>query len=111
VILDTSAVIERVRARKPVTEDITAVTLVEYPEIIYYRHFWGGVVFPVYEDYIVAHRLQQALVGLGKSQAFSDLLVAAVAINRDEEATRDGDFEVIGEVARVLGLLLKVATT
>jgi predicted nucleic acid-binding protein len=38
--------------------------------------------------------------------------VAAVAINRGEElATRDGDFEVIGEAARVLGLLLKVATT
>ncbi|MFZ8810548.1 MAG: hypothetical protein ACO2PN_20875 [Pyrobaculum sp.] len=69
MILDTSAVIERVRARKPVTEDITAVTLVEYPKIIYYRHFSGGVVFPVYEDYIVAHRLQLALIGLGKPQA------------------------------------------
>jgi len=112
VILDTSAVVERVRARKPVTEDITAVTLVEYPKIIYYRHFSGGVVFPVYEDYIVAHRLQLALIGLGKPQAFSDLLVAAVAINRGEVlATRDSDFEVIGEAARVLGLLLKVATT
>jgi predicted nucleic acid-binding protein len=110
VILDTSAVIERVRARKPITEDITAVTLVEYPKIIYYRHFSGGVVFPVYEDYIVAHRLQLALIG--KPQAFSDLLVAAVAINRGEElATRDGDFEVIGEAARAFGLLLKVATT
>jgi hypothetical protein len=70
------------------------------------------VVFPVYEDYIVAHRLRLGLIGLGKSQAFSDLLVAAVAINRGEVlATRDGDFEVIGEAARVLGLLLKVATT
>ena len=69
------------------------------------------MVFPVYEDYIVAHRLRLGLIGLGKSQAFSDLLVAAVAINRGEEATRDSDFEVIGEAARVLGLLLKVATT
>jgi hypothetical protein len=67
VILDTSAVIERVRARKPIAEDITAVTLVEYPKIIYYRHFSGGMVFPVYEEYIVAHRLQLALVGLGKA--------------------------------------------
>jgi hypothetical protein len=39
VIIDTSVVIERVRSRKPVTEDITAVTLMEYPKIIYYRHF------------------------------------------------------------------------
>lgn len=46
MILDTSAVIERVRARRPVVEDITAVTLVEYPRIIYYKHFSGGVIFP-----------------------------------------------------------------
>jgi predicted nucleic acid-binding protein len=66
------------------------------------------VVFPVYEDYIVAHRLQQTLVGLGKPQAFSDLLVAAVAINRgDVLATRDGDFEVIGEAARSSGCFSK----
>jgi predicted nucleic acid-binding protein len=52
----------------------------------------------------VAHRLQLALIGLGKLQAFSDLLVAAVAINRGEVlATRSSDFEVIGEAARVLG--------
>jgi len=69
------------------------------------------VVFPVYEDCIVAHRLQLVLIGLGKPQAFSDLLVAAVAINRGEElATRDNDFDVIGEAARILGLLLKVTT-
>jgi len=66
------------------------------------------MVFPVY----VAYRLQQALVGLGKPQAFSDLLVAAVAINRGEVlATRDSDFKVIGKPPGVLGLLLKVATT
>ena len=46
MILDTSAVIERVRARKPISEDLTIATLVEYPKIIYYRHFSGGVVFP-----------------------------------------------------------------
>ncbi|AEA13004.1 putative nucleic acid-binding protein, containing PIN domain protein [Thermoproteus uzoniensis 768-20] len=66
MILDTSAVIERVRARRPVTEDITAVTLVEYPKIVYYKHFSGGVIFPIYEDYMVAHRLQLALIGLGR---------------------------------------------
>jgi predicted nucleic acid-binding protein len=92
-------------------EDITAVTLVEYPKIVYYKHFSGGVIFPIYEDYIVAHRLQLALIGLGKPQAFSDLLVAAVAINRGEElATRDRDFDVIAEAAGALGLRLKVTT-
>lgn len=76
------------------------MTLEEYPKIIYYRHFSGGVVFPVYVDYIVAHRLQLGLIGLGKPQAFSDLLVAGVAISRGEDlATRDRDFEVIGEAA------------
>ncbi|MDK2371900.1 MAG: hypothetical protein QI197_00720 [Candidatus Korarchaeota archaeon] len=30
-ILDTGIVIDRVREKKPIQEDITAVTLVEYP--------------------------------------------------------------------------------
>jgi predicted nucleic acid-binding protein len=69
------------------------------------------VIFPIYEDYIVAHRLQLALIGLGKPQAFSDLLVAAVAINRGEElAARDRDFDVIAEAAGALGLRLRVTT-
>lgn len=41
-LLDTSIVINRVKGREPVREDITFVTFVEYPRIIYYKHFYGG---------------------------------------------------------------------
>jgi len=40
-ILDTSIVIDRIK-EKPIQEDITAVTFVEYPRIIFYKHFHGG---------------------------------------------------------------------
>ena len=41
-ILDTSVVIDKVKLRKPINEDVTAVTLVEYPKIVYYKYFYGG---------------------------------------------------------------------
>ncbi len=46
-ILDTSIVIDRVREKKPINEDITTVTFVEYPRIIYYKYFYGGIIFPI----------------------------------------------------------------
>ncbi len=64
-ILDTSIVIDRVRKREPITEDITVVTLVEYPRIVYYKHFRGNVIFPVEHDYLTAHKLQLQLLKKG----------------------------------------------
>jgi len=46
-ILDTSIVIEKVKSREPIKEDITVITMVEYPRIVYYKHFYEGVVFPL----------------------------------------------------------------
>ena len=80
-ILDTSVVIDKVKLRKPINEDVTAVTLVEYPKIVYYKYFYGGIIFPIKQDFILAHRLQLVLLKIGKPQAFSDLLIAAIVIN------------------------------
>ena len=107
-LLDTSVVIDRVRSRSPIEEDITAVTLVEYPRIVYYKHFHGGVVFPIKHDFYLAHKLQLELLRLGRPQAFSDLLVASIAVNRDEELiTKDPDFEHIGVAVRNLGYVAR----
>ncbi|MCD6196059.1 MAG: hypothetical protein J7J82_04660, partial [Staphylothermus sp.] len=57
-ILDTSIVIDRVREKKPINEDITAVTFVEYPRLIYYKYFYGGIIFPIKNDFVLAHRIQ-----------------------------------------------------
>ena len=54
---DTSVVIDKARKGEPIDGDITAITLIEYPKIIYYRKFKGNIEFPVGEDYILAHKL------------------------------------------------------
>jgi len=108
-IFDTSVVVSRVKLRKPINEDITVVTLVEYPRIIYYKHFYGGVIFPIRQDFILAHKLQLELLKIGKPQAFSDLLVAAIALNRDEElVTHDQDFKYISDVAKGIDYSMKL---
>ena len=108
-ILDTSIVIDRIREKKSIQEDITAVTLVEYPRIIFYKHFYGGIIFPIRDDFILAHRIQLELLRVGKPQAFADLLVAAIAVNRDEElVTRDRDFTHICQAVGKLGYHMKL---
>jgi len=108
-ILDTSIVIDRVKLRKRINEDITVVTFIEFPKIIYYKYFYGGVIFPIRQDFILAHKLQLELLKIGKPQAFSDLLVAAIVINRDEELiTRDQDFKHISGVAEKIGYSMKL---
>jgi len=71
-VLDTSIVIDRVKLRKRINEDITVVTFIEFPKIIYYKYFYGGVIFPIRQDFILAHKLQLELLKIGKPQAFSD---------------------------------------
>lgn len=82
-ILDTNVVIDKVKLRKPVDEDITVVTLIGYPKIVYYKYFCGGVVFPIKQDFVLAHKLRLEPLKIGKPQAFSNLLIAAIVINRD----------------------------
>ncbi|MBS7653439.1 DNA-binding protein [Candidatus Bathyarchaeota archaeon] len=102
-------VVERVKGREPIEENITAVTLVEYPRIVYYKHFTGSVIFPIKGDYLLAHRLQLALLKMGRPQAFSDLLTAAVVVGRGEElSTYDEDFKQISEAAEKMGLIIRL---
>ena len=80
-ILDISVVIDLVRARKPVDGDITVVTYVEYPRIIYYKGFQGTIIFPDTEDYTIAHKLQLKPVEHGTPQQFPDPAMAVTAVN------------------------------
>ncbi len=45
-ILDTSVVINKVKSKESIKEDITVVMLVEYPRIVYRKHLYGGIIFP-----------------------------------------------------------------
>ncbi len=108
-IYDTSVVIDRARKGEHIDGDVTAITLVEYPRIIYYKKFEGDVKFPVREDYILAHRLQLKLLEMGRPQQASDLIIAAIAIRlREELVTMDSDFKDIAEAARELGYDFKL---
>ena len=108
-IYDTSVVIDRARRGEYIDGDITAITLIEYPRIIYYRKFEGNVEFPVRDDYILAHKLQLKPMEKGKPQQATDLIIAAIAVRLGEElATMDRDFEVIAEAARELGYMLRL---
>jgi predicted nucleic acid-binding protein len=85
------------------------VTFIEYPRIVYYKHFSGRVIFPLRGDYLLAHKLQLALLKIGRPQAFSDLITAAVVLSRGEELlTYDEDFEEISAAAERLGLFMRI---
>ena len=99
-ILDTSIVIERFKTNKEIKENITVVSLIEFPKISGYRLFTGSVYFPTLDEYLLAFELQKRLYRRGKAKAFSDLLIASTSINRAEELiTKDSDFKDIAEVS------------
>jgi len=101
-VLDTCVVIEMIRKGTEITDDITVVTLVEFPPILEYAGFKGRVIMPSAEDYFTAYRLQRKLRQLGKPKSFSDLLIAAICINRgDELVTRDEDFLDISAISEL----------
>jgi predicted nucleic acid-binding protein len=102
VILDTSIVIERFKGNEEIKENITVVTLIEFPKISGYKLFEGSVYFPTIDEYSLAFELQKRLYERGKPKAFSDLVIAAISINRAEELiTKDNDFKSIAEVSNL----------
>ena len=108
VVLDTSIVIERVKKREEINENITAITFVEYPKIVYYKKFYGKILFPDIDDFILAHKLQNKLVSIGEAKTFADLLIASICINRNDELlTKDEDFLDIAKVSNLRVRIIK----
>ncbi len=58
MILNTSAVIERVKRRKEIRENITELTVIEYPTILNYKKFSGRIYTITEEDKALAIELQ-----------------------------------------------------
>ncbi|BAD84365.1 predicted nucleic acid-binding protein, containing PIN domain [Thermococcus kodakarensis KOD1] len=108
VVLDTNVVIEKVRKGEEISENITGVTFVEFPRIVRYSKFRGDVLFPVLDDFILAHKLQEKLLERGTPRGFADLLIAAICVNRGEELiTHDSDFLEIAQVSNLRLILLE----
>lgn len=108
MILDTNIVIKRIRGREVINESITVVTLIEYPYILDYAGFNGDVVFPTIKDFYSAYNIQRRLMSKGKMKGFADLLIAAIAINNNEELmTDDEDFIDIADVSELKLKIIK----
>jgi len=101
-VIDTNIAIERVKSNSDIYENITEVTLVEYPPIIDYPKFYGKILPIDRKDILLAIEIQRRLRTIGKQKPFADLLIASICINRNEELiTKDKDFLDIAKVSNL----------
>lgn len=101
-IIDTNIVIERVKGNYEIRENITEVTIAEYPPIMDYKKFYGKVLIIGRDDVLLSVELQKRLRITGKPKSFSDLLIASSCINRNEELiTNDQDFLDIAKISNL----------
>lgn len=108
MILDTSSAIKRVRRNEEITENLSILTLIEFPPIAGYEKFKGKIYFIREEDQIKAIELQEKLRKIGKPMSATDLLIASICVNRREElTTQDRDFLVITEVEPLFRVLIE----
>ena len=108
MILDTSIVIEKVNKEEEINENITSITLIEYPPIKDYEKFNGKIYFINEKDQIRAIMIQTKLRELGHPMSVGDLLIASICINRNEVLlTKDKDFLIIRRVEPGLKVILK----
>jgi len=97
-ILDTSIVINLIKNRKTINEDLTIITLAEFSPILEYSKFNGNIIYPTRKDLNLTIQLQQKLRKIGKPKSFTDLLIAAICINRNEMLiTKDENFKDIAK--------------
>jgi predicted nucleic acid-binding protein len=83
-----------------VDEMVTVVTIAEFPSVLGYAKFQGSIIYPTRNDMDLAVELQLKLKNAGRPKPFSDLLIAAICINRNEElVTKDKNFQEITEVS------------
>jgi len=100
MILDTSSLIDRVKAGRKINENITIVTALEYLTIMNYEKFHGEIFFVTYEDQVMAFTLQKKLREVGKALSVGDLLIASICIKmRETLVTKDKVFKDVAKIA------------
>ena len=103
-IIDTSPVMERVSEGKAINENVSIITLIEYPMLLEYEKFHGEILYPDREDLRLALELQAKLRKIGAMKSAADLIIAATCISNNEPLlTIDRDF---GEISDVSNLVL-----
>ena len=107
-VLDTSVLIDKIRKNEEILENITEITVLEYPPVLKYPKFRGKI-------YYLIPKKTRLEIGIGNSdkiekgwnpKSVPDILIASICINRDEELiTKDEDFKDIAEIS---GLKLRL---
>jgi len=101
-VADTNIVIEKYKAGESILENITEITLVEFPPLIKYKKLRGKIFILEREDILLAIELQRRLRAIGKPKPVADLFIAAICINRGEKlVTMDRDFLDIAEISNL----------
>jgi len=74
----------------------------EYPPILKYLKFYGKIYYIRRSDLNLALKIQIDLRKIGAQKPISDILIASICINRDEELiTNDDDFLDIAKVSNL----------
>jgi len=99
-ILDTSVLIDKIRRKEEILENITEITVLEYPPILKYQGFHGKIYYLKRLDMKLALKIQINLRKIGVQKPIPDILIASICINRKEELiTKDEDFLDIAKVS------------
>ncbi len=99
-VLDTSVLIDKIKNNSDIRENITEITVLEFPPIIKYSKFHGRIYYLKRSDLNLALKIQINLRKIGAQKPIPDILIAAICINRNEElVTKDEDFADISRVS------------
>ena len=96
ILYDTSSLINAFKQRKQLRGYTTILNVVEFPKLLELKL---TVIYPSKSDYNLAIKLSKDLLKIGKPIPAIDIIIAAVALNRNMKlVTTDNHFAVIGEI-------------
>ncbi len=99
-VLDTSVLIDKIRKGEEIHDNISEISVLEYPPVLRYDRFSGRIYYVRRRDFELALHIQISLRKIGKQKPIPDLIISAICINRDEELiTKDEDFLDIATVS------------
>ena len=99
-VLDTSVLIDKIKRNEEIHENITEISVLEYPPILKYQKFYGRIYYLKRLDLNLALKIQIKLRKAGTPKPLPDVLIASICINRNEELiTKDKDFLDITKVS------------
>ena len=96
ILYDTSSLINAFKQRKQLRGYTTILNVVEFPKLLKLKL---TVIYPSKSDYNLAIKLSKDLLKIGKPIPAIDIIIAAVALNRNMKlVTTDNHFAAIQKI-------------